>query len=125
MSKARIQLKEKKINKKKQTLDFGPEPEQLPQKTWAQLDEETKKGSKFIVIDGLVHDMSNFIKEHPGGIKILDRRVGKDATLAFNGIHHSHSRASRNLLATLRTGKLVDAEMDARVDSDHFKRDDE
>lgn len=78
-------MKQKKLDKKKALVNFGPEPASLPVQTWAQITQRTEKGEQLIVIDGLVHDVSKFIKDHPGGIKILKQRLGKDATLAFNG----------------------------------------
>jgi len=72
------------------------------------------------VVDGIVHDISKFIYHHPGGIKILEPRIGKDASVAFNGGVYRHSKAARNLAATMRVSKLSTEEKFSRVESDDF-----
>lgn len=44
--------------------------------------------------------------KHPGGRKILQFWVGRDATLAFNGEVYRHSKAARNLLVHFRIAVL-------------------
>lgn len=58
-------------------------------------------------MDGLVHDVADFLNNHPGGIKILAYRIGKDATIAFNGGLYRHTKAARNVAALLRVARYV------------------
>jgi cytochrome b involved in lipid metabolism len=59
----------------------------LPILTWEQfVDEANKKnGRDLIVIGGFIHDVTEFIDEHPGGRALIKTRLGKDATTAFHG----------------------------------------
>ncbi|OZJ05743.1 hypothetical protein BZG36_01288 [Bifiguratus adelaidae] len=41
----------------------------------------------WVIIHGKVYDLTNFLPEHPGGIKVITRWAGKDATEAFDPIH--------------------------------------
>lgn len=57
-----------------------------------------------IAVAGLVHDVTDFAREHPGGKALILTAVGKDATAMFNGGVYNHSNAARNLLAKYRVG---------------------
>lgn len=61
-----------------------------------------------IIIDHLIHDLAEFFDEHPGGDEILRTKVGKDATIAFNGGVQRHSKAARNLAMFLRIARIAD-----------------
>jgi len=128
----RVDIKSRLLNhrqeladRKRAGLNFGPEEETLPYTTWQKVDERMTQGAKLVVIDGLVHDVEHFISEHPGGIKILRGRLGKDATLAFNGALYCHSKSARNILSTFRVARLVKEDIESRVKKDHFRNEDE
>lgn len=55
---------------------------------------------------GVVHDVSKFVDQHPGGKKLVNGMIGKDATSVFNGGVYEHSNAAHNLLGTMRVGVL-------------------
>ncbi len=55
---------------------------QLQSYTWEEIAEH-KTTDKWIVIDGLVYDITNWQKKHPGGAKILGHYVGQDATVSI------------------------------------------
>jgi stearoyl-CoA desaturase (delta-9 desaturase) len=54
----------------------------------------------------VLHDVSGFIADHPGGKALIASAVGKDATALFNGGVYEHSNAAHNLLSTMRIGIL-------------------
>jgi len=47
-----------------------------------------------------------FFFQHPGGAEILRPKIGKDATVAFNGGVQRHSKAARNLASLMRVAVL-------------------
>lgn len=48
----------------------------------AKHDQKASDGM-YIIVDGTVYDVTNFVDEHPGGAKILKRVAGKDASKQF------------------------------------------
>lgn len=59
-----------------------------------------------VAIAGVIHDVSLFVEEHPGGRSLIKSAIGKDATGIFNGGVYEHSNAAHNLLSTMRVGVL-------------------
>lgn len=54
----------------------------------------------WIVVDGVVYDVTRFLYEHPGGARTLLPWLGRDATEAFMRV--GHSRAAEVLMANFR-----------------------
>ena len=50
-----------------------------------------------VVVAGFIHDVSNFMDEHPGGRHLIAKMIGKDATTAFFGGVYDHSNAAHNV----------------------------
>ena len=42
--------------------------------------DQAKNGRGLVAIAGVVHDVSEFIKDHPGGKAMISSGIGKDAT---------------------------------------------
>ena len=59
-----------------------------------------------IAVAGVIHDVTDLIKDHPGGKALINSAIGKDATAIFNGGVYLHSNAAHNLLSTMRVGVL-------------------
>ena len=66
-----------------------------------------KEGDCWIVIDGAVLDVSNYMKEHPGGSDLLKNESGpdKDATAAFEDAEHSSK--AKKLMKDFKIGEII------------------
>lgn len=104
--KGQVYMAEKRINKIKEGLNWGVPIQKLPVFTWDEFQELTKQGKEWILIEGILYDVSKFIEEHPGGSRYIKTSIGKDATTAFNGSVYDHSNAARNLMSTMRVGVI-------------------
>ena len=61
---------------------------------------EQAKDRPLVLISGFIHDVSSFMDEHPGGIHLVKKNLGKDATTAFFGGVYDHSNAAHNVSFT-------------------------
>jgi stearoyl-CoA desaturase (delta-9 desaturase) len=90
--------------------------------TWADIERRVDSGEKLTVVgdyvldmlkpmptgSGYTHDTKNIVwyNSHPGGRKLLDMFVGKDATEAMTGGIYQHSQGAFNLVQHLRVANL-------------------
>jgi stearoyl-CoA desaturase (delta-9 desaturase) len=84
IEKGMLQQKQKKLDQWRAKLDWGVPLDRLPVMEFEQFKEEAKT-RPLILVAGVVHDVSAFIKDHPGGIALISSGIGKDMTGAFNG----------------------------------------
>ncbi|KAL6942501.1 stearoyl-CoA 9-desaturase [Hanseniaspora vineae] len=103
-----LQQKEKKLNRERAKLDWGTAVADLPAWSAKDFEENLKKNPNLIVVSGIVHDVSKYYDDHPGGETLLQASLGKDATKAFHGGVYLHSNAAHNVLANLRCAVLED-----------------
>ena len=87
-------------------MDWGIPVELLRVFVWDDYVEQAKHGRGLIAVAGVVHDVTDFINEHPGGKTLIKSGIGKDATAMFNGGVYFHSNAAHNLLSTMRVGVI-------------------
>jgi stearoyl-CoA desaturase (delta-9 desaturase) len=106
IEKGRVQQLQKKLDQKRSTLDWGIPLEQLPVIDWDDFVADAKAGKGLVAVAGVIHDVTDFIKDHPGGKALINSAIGKDATAIFNGGVYNHSNAAHNLLSTMRVGVL-------------------
>ncbi|KAJ5956648.1 Fatty acid desaturase type 1 core [Penicillium viridicatum] len=106
IEKGRVQQLQKKLDLKRSKLDWGVPLDQLPVVDWDDFIAETQSGKALVAIAGVVHDVSKFITEHPGGKTLISSAIGKDATAMFNGGVYTHSNAAHNLLSSMRVGVI-------------------
>ncbi|KAL7701448.1 fatty-acid desaturase [Lotmaria passim] len=93
--------------------------------TWEKVQDEVAKGRKLMVINndvidvmrslptgsGYTHSSKDIVwySNHPGGQRILDMFVGKDATSAFTGGVYGHSCGAEAYLQHLRVATIKSA----------------
>lgn len=108
IEKGRVQQLQKALDRRRDGLDWGTPLADLPIMSWDEYVAEAKSetGRALVSIAGVIHDVTDFIKSHPGGKSFILLAIGKDATAIFNGGVYEHSNAAHNLLATLRVGVL-------------------
>ena len=58
--------------------------------TLAEISKHNKAEDAWVIIDGKVYDITDFVDEHPGGNNIL-KNVGGDASKGFHGPQHGDS----------------------------------
>ncbi|KAI9274165.1 stearoyl-CoA desaturase [Sporodiniella umbellata] len=118
VNKGIIFMKEKKIKAEKAKLNYGTPLKDLPVYTWDEFQSLVlNENKKWILMEGVLYDVKNFMREHPGGVKYLSTAIGKDMTTAFNGGIYNHSNGARNLLTQFRVGVLLNG-MQVMTDAD-------
>ena len=76
--------------------------------TWEEVAKHNTTESLWIVVDNKVHDLTQFLEDHPGGIKPLKYFAGKDATNKFKSITaHQNSETLSEFIKTLFIGTVV------------------
>ncbi|KAF5367474.1 hypothetical protein D9758_003688 [Tetrapyrgos nigripes] len=103
--KGQLTMQLKRLRETQEKLAWPSDSNDLPVISWDSFQEQSLK-RPLILISGFIHDVSNFIEEHPGGAHLLIKFIGKDATTAFFGGVYDHSNAAHNLLAMKRVGVL-------------------
>lgn len=73
---------------------------------WDEYAERTANGEALISVAGVIHDVIDFVKHHPGGKALINSAIGKDATAIFNGGVYNHTNTAHNLLSTMRKSVL-------------------
>lgn len=108
IEKGRVQQLQKALDRRRNRLDWGVPIVDLPIMSWDDYVVEAKSedGRALVSIAGVIHDVSDFIKDHPGGKSFIQLAIGKDATAIFNGGVYEHSNAAHNLLSTMRVAVL-------------------
>ncbi|GBC07273.1 hypothetical protein RclHR1_07350006 [Rhizophagus clarus] len=99
-------MEQKKLDQKKLLLQWGKDISKLPVFTFEEF-QEGAKTNNWICIEGIIHDVTSFVDEHPGGKSFLTTSIGKDVTTYFNGGVYDHTNAARNLMSNLRVGVIA------------------
>lgn len=65
IEKGRLQQQQKKLDQKRSRLDWGVPLDSLPVLEYDDYLDQCKNGRCLIAVSGIVHDVSNFVKDHP------------------------------------------------------------
>lgn len=84
-----------------------PDLENVQGYTLEDVAKHNKNDNIWIVLDGKVIDVTNFLSDHPGGRDILMSVAGEDASQNF--IKYGHSSSARSEAYKLLVGKVVKA----------------
>ncbi len=73
--------------------------------TLADVAQKNTVDNCWVVVSGIVYDLTGYANSHPGGARNIANICGTDATSAFNNQHGGQSRPN-NVLAGFEVGKL-------------------
>jgi cytochrome b involved in lipid metabolism len=82
----------------------------LPILTLDQVSEHNSEQSIWIIMHGIVFDITEFfssdsLQKHPGGTRVLLKYAGKDATHAFEALYHSQK--ARIMAKKFAIGRII------------------
>lgn len=114
MQQQQLDEAQSKLDQLKESLEYGPHPDNLPVFDETDIQRLTDQGRSVIIIHNLVHDCTEWIPKHPGGPTIIQKfaklsaKDNKDMSKAFDGQVYNHSNAARNLLSHMRIARTTD-----------------
>jgi stearoyl-CoA desaturase (delta-9 desaturase) len=85
IEKGRVQQLQKKLDQSKAKLDWGLTLNQSPVTSWDDFSTNAQSGKAFTAIAVVIHDVIDFIEQHPGGKAMIFSVIRKDATAIFIG----------------------------------------
>lgn len=118
IEKGALAMKLKELKGVQDSLRWPIPVKELPIVTWSVFQEQSNART-LILISGFIHDVSDFLDDHPGGPGLLSANSGKDMTASFFGGVYNHSNAAHNLLAMKRVGVLAGG-VECLGESDHI-----
>ncbi|XP_063293830.1 acyl-CoA 6-desaturase [Pelobates fuscus] len=77
--------------------------------TWEEIQKHNLKTDKWLVIDRKVYNITQWVKRHPGGLRVISHYAGEDATEAFQAFHPDLTFVGK-FLKPLFIGELADSE---------------
>lgn len=94
--KGELTMQLKKLRETQDHLVWPADSNDLPVISWDSFQKQAE-ARPLVAIAGFIHDLSDFMDEHPGGRHLLAKNLGKDATTAFFGGVYDHSNAAHNV----------------------------
>ncbi|EIW77198.1 delta 9-fatty acid desaturase protein [Coniophora puteana RWD-64-598 SS2] len=104
--KGQLTMQLKRLREIQEKLNWPSDNSHLPVISWESFLQQAQS-RPLICIAGFIHDVDDFLDQHPGGRHLLTKYIGRDATTAFFGGVYDHSNAAHNLLSMKRVGVLL------------------
>jgi len=104
--KGQLTMQLKRLREVQEKLSWPSDNSHLPVVSWESFLQQAQS-RPLICIAGFIHDVDDFLDQHPGGRHLLTKYIGRDATTAFFGGVYDHSNAAHNLLSMKRVGVLL------------------
>ncbi|KAI9025731.1 hypothetical protein DFJ74DRAFT_48693 [Hyaloraphidium curvatum] len=83
----------------------------LKEMSWDEVKKHAKRDDMWIVIDGVVYDVTDFASKHPGGTAPLASHAGQDVSFIFASIHDDRARS---MASSYAIGRVSSPEPGAR-----------
>ncbi|ETE68145.1 Fatty acid desaturase 2, partial [Ophiophagus hannah] len=81
----------------------------IPAYTWEEIQKHNLRTDKWLVIERKVYNITQWVKRHPGGIRVISHYAGEDATDAFRAFHPNITFVKK-FLKPLLIGELAPGE---------------
>jgi cytochrome b involved in lipid metabolism len=75
--------------------------------TETEVAKHTAEDDVWIILEGVVYDVTKFMDDHPGGPEIIHNQAGRDATDEFEEVFHSET--AKKMLPEYRVGTVKGA----------------
>ncbi|KAG1143593.1 hypothetical protein G6F37_006676 [Rhizopus arrhizus] len=83
--------------------------------TLKEIEAHNSLKSLWVIFNGRVYDITEFVKDHPGGDDLLLQYAGQDITeVMYDKDYHEHSEASYEILQDYMIGKIEESNMQSR-----------
>lgn len=77
--------------------------------TREQVRTHDNEGSCWVILNGRVYDVSQFVLDHPGGAEVLLENAGEDISCIFNDADiHAHSKVALSILEGYQIGFITE-----------------
>ena len=84
--------------------ELSLDEKKLPRYTMREFKDLFKQQPNLALFEKYVLDLSSFKNEHPGGEMYIERYLGKDISIGFNGTMNNHSLSAQRIVRMLIVG---------------------